>query len=450
MNTLLLQPNDVLFFRDGRPMGGASSGQGAAWPLPTVINQAFHAALHRAAIEGTHQHRRGRSADYSETRDRKFGSLVTAGPFPVCIQGGAPTWFFPRPADAEDSGQVMLRPVPGAGRFSSLPYSWLSPVASFRPPSKETPKSWWSRAAWQHYLDDGAPQPGKGDIRSDREFADTEHTFGIEISAETGTAVEGQFYSAHYLRLREDWKMGVLAAASDKDLGEDLIKRLLTGNGAHILAGGQQRVCTATFAPDSGGPLPLPVGKADGFPQAHGKHHVKWILLAPAIWPEILAGPSKRGTERQPHPGGWLPTWICPDSGKVLLQCVDSDERRRRRNLNASGKGYASQPDIAARLVAALVGKSLPVSGYATPAPHWDEADPGGPKPTHLAVPAGSVYYFECDNADHAQALAQALNWHAKNTTTLSSRRSTLFGEKGLGLGVCGPWTPDVPGRPQT
>lgn len=54
MNTLLLQPTDVLFFRDGRPMGGASAGHGAGWPLPTVTDAAFH-ALHRSDLKG-HAH----------------------------------------------------------------------------------------------------------------------------------------------------------------------------------------------------------------------------------------------------------------------------------------------------------------------------------------------------------------------------------------------------------
>src|SRR5437667_4140884 len=98
MNTILLQPTDVLFFRDGRPMEGSLAGHGAAWPLPNVINAAFHAAIHRASSERVHEHRRVARGTYAEDakRDRKFGSLQTAGPFPMRSGG---TWFFPRPAD---------------------------------------------------------------------------------------------------------------------------------------------------------------------------------------------------------------------------------------------------------------------------------------------------------------------------------------------------------------
>jgi len=446
MNTILLEPTDVLFFRDGRPMGGASSGHGAAWPLPTVINAAFHAALHRAEFAGVHEHRRGRSGSYEETRDRKFGSLVTAGPFPV---HGAEHWFFPRPADAaaSQSTNVTLAPTNSLGP-SSLPEPLRFPVGSTTPPSKEKTAAWWSATAWQAYLE-GRNFTESTQFKGDSDFADTESTYGIGIDSATGTVAESQFYSASYLRLREGWNLGVLATAPDKDYhhadhGNDLVRALLNGHGAEIIAGGQQRVCTATLAPTSTGRLSLPLGRTDGFSQHEGKFLVKWVLLTPAIWPEILEGQSKRGTLRKAHPGGWLPNWICSQSGHVLLETINDEERRRRRSLNAVGKGYESKPNIAAHLVAAITGKPLPVTGYAL----RNDADPdraeGGAKPTHLAVPAGSVYYFECESEAAAQSLAAALNWHGSEISNpksqISNRRSTLFGEKGFGLGVCGTW----------
>jgi CRISPR-associated protein Cmr3 len=448
MNTILLEPTDVLFFRDGRPMGGSSSGHGAAWPMPNVINHAFHAALHRAELQGVHEHRRGRSGDYSETRDRKFGSLVTAGPFPVCTNGEDHTWFFARPADSDDSGHPILLPFRAADS-SSLAGPCRYPVVSSKPPTKETSKPWWNEGAWNSYL--GTTQrndpAGRSFRKYDGDFSDTEHAYGIGIDPERGSVEEGRFYSAHYLRLREGWKLGVLATAPDKSFqneshGSDLVKVLLNAKGCEILAGGQQRVCTATLDPLSGGRLPLPLGMSAAFhrdPES-GKYLVKWVLLSPAVFPAITQGLSKRGTERKAHPGGWLPTWICPESGAVLLQTIDETERKRRRSLNASGKGYASVPDIDARLVAAIVGKPIPVTGYALP----HEAagrDDGGAKPIHPAVPAGSVYYFECETEDSARKLAIALNWHGETPgNAIHNRRSTLMGEKGFGIGVCGTW----------
>jgi CRISPR-associated protein Cmr3 len=460
VNTILLQPNDVLFFRDGRPMGGASSGHGAAWPLPNVMNHAFHAALHRAGdiFAGVHAHRRGRSGIYSEQRDRRFGSLVTAGPFPVRNAARGGTWFFPRPADAADDGQIMLEPctkAPPGG--SSLTPPCRLPVVSTRPPSKEVPKAWWSRNAWNHYLGSSStPLDGTGADRvSDAEVGDIEHTYGIGIDPETGTVVEGQFYSANHLRLREGFQLGVLATAPDKDFrpsggsgeDQDLVRALLQGGGRVIIAGGQQRVCTASLDVSPSNRLPLPIGltSAASFHGSDGRWHVKWILLSPAVWPEIPSGTSRRGTERRFHPGGWLPNWICPETGEVLLEVVSKAERDTRRRLNASGTGYASTPSGLGHLVAAVVPRPIPVTGWALP--NGTDREEGGAKRTHLAVPAGAVYHFETRSAESAAQLAATLNWHGDSTcpTSLRNRRSTLMGEKGFGIGVCGTWRPHTP-----
>jgi hypothetical protein len=63
-----------------------------------------------------------------------------------------------------------------------------------------------------------------------------------------------------------------------------------------------------------------------------------------------------------------------------------------------------------------------------------------GPKPVLWAVPAGAVFFFE---GPDAPALSHALAWHGEirdQVQTVAHRRSTLLGEKGFGLGVCGPW----------
>ncbi|MCX6878612.1 MAG: hypothetical protein NTW21_33075 [Verrucomicrobia bacterium] len=447
MNPILLNPTDVLFFRDGRPMAGSLSGHGAAWPLPNVISHAFHAALHRAELAGVHAHRRGRSGHYSsdkDHRDRKFGSLLTAGPFPVCTKGAAHTWFFPRPMDAgsQEATLTTLRPVP-ASCASSLPAPLQYPVGNAAPPSKEQVAAWWSKDAWNTYLgtvqrDDLAARPC---FKSDTDFADTESTYGIGIDPNTGTVEESKFYSASYLRLREGWRLGTLATAPDKDFRNpdgcnDLIFALLGGHGGQILVGGQQRVCSAMLDPTIRKRLPLPLGKSEGFlDSASGRHLVKWVLLTPAIWPQIVADPEKNITA---HNGGWLPNWIHPETGEVLLKSGDSArESGERRDVWRTR--VRSLHHISSKLVAAITGKPLPVTGWALP--NGTDRSEGGAKSTHLAVPAGAVYYFECSNKEAAQALAAALNWHGDTAgAAITNRRSTLMGEKGFGLGVCGTW----------
>jgi len=475
MNQLLLAPTDVLFFRDGRPMGGSSSGQGAAWPLPTVTNAALHSALWRSGL-ATQAHTHGRDRPDAPSRAERFGSLTTAGPFPVCTQGDAATWFYPRPLDADCATEldatkkqtgkgslntlsVPASPLTGTASSSPLPLT----VASLVPPTKDTPAAWWSEGTWNTYL--GTTQRNDFAARlftkRDADFSDREAMIGIAIDSTTGTTGQGnaagKIYSAHYLRLRDGWNLGLFAETQEKTgkHGErlDLIPSLVTDQN-QLLVGGQQRLCTANCQPASAR-LPLPIGLTGKFSTAklidiegsQPKHLVKWVLLSPAIFPQILAT-----DQSVPHTGGWLPSWIKDDSTHaVLLRApipprVPADESREDYRARIQ-----NQPTIAARLVAALVGKPLPVTGWSLGTPDNPEAEArdAGAKSTHLAVPAGSVYYFACDTADAATQLAAALNWHGGDATgtTIRNRRSTLLGEKGFGLGVCGTWTPH-PGAP--
>ncbi len=483
MNTILLQPTDVLFFRDGRPMEGPLVGHGAAWPLPHITNAALHAALHRGfpvnanelnhgestSRHGDHLHRvvrRGKAQDAE--RHRRFGSLVTAGPFPVrqrtagdppALPGDSPdtaaanqTWFLPRPADLQDAtlSPALLPVTSGDSLRSSLPKPLEYAVANRLPPSKESSaKAWISAKAFQAYLD-GALFDLNHHAVNDQDFCDVEHSVGIAIDPETQTTGQGEaarkIYSAHYLRLREEWRLGLLAHCS-KTEDNKVLDQLLTGD-AQIIVGGQQRVCTAQSIPVNGHVLPLPRGNGDGFHKAGEKFLVKWILLTPAVWPEI-PDKSKDGRSMVPHPGGWLPNWVFldwdakanevranPQNGCVLLTTGPGVAKAKRLNGN-SGSG------IQARLVAAIVPKPIAVTGWSLGDPFSDVADERQPGAcsTHLAVPAGAVYYFEATSADEARKVAATLNWHGgSNGNEIKNRRSTLMGEKGFGLGVCGTW----------
>ncbi|MGV3771287.1 MAG: type III-B CRISPR module-associated Cmr3 family protein [Verrucomicrobiales bacterium] len=466
MNIILLQPTDVLFFRDGRPMEGSLSGHGSAWPMPSVINQALHAALHRADFaEDPHKHRIGRQGIYQEEGERKFGCLTTAGPFPIRNKAD---WFFPRPLDLLTKDlSPALRPLANHAlkEQSSLPAPAQYAVANSLSPSKDHPaKSWLSGEGYRKYLkgerfcDD---QEAEKYWKNDKDFADVEHSVGIGIDPETETtgqnSAAGQIYSAHYLRLRDGedgrWSLGVLAEAVENAVGgknkRDLIEELINGSQKTILVGGQQRTCNAERITTSGA-LPLPLGLHERFPERNGKYLVKWVLLSPAIWPAMTPGESRRETEtgpktrRNPHPGGWLPNWIEPTEGQVLLRTVSRDERRRRRQLHSHGKSWRSEENaeaIGAKLVAAIIPKPTIVSGWALAFDGDTHRKQPGAKSTQLAVPAGAIYYFEADSAEEATKLAHALNWHGDTPgTSIRNRRSALLGEKGFGLGVCGSW----------
>jgi hypothetical protein len=477
MNQILLSPTDVLFFRDGRPMGGSLAGHTAAWPLPTVTNAALHAALWRSGLaDSAHAHTRKAGVEHASARNERFGSLTTAGPFPVCTNGAAPTWFFPAPADAtnKQTGQGTLTevlrptpPIPGSASSNPLPLT----AASLQPPTKDKPAAWWSEGAWNTYL--GTAQrdtlAARLFTKSDTDFADTEAQFGIGIDPERGTQDGTRLYSAHYLRLRDGWRIGLFSATAEKfeepgRRGErhDLLEHLFSADNTIIL-GGQQRICTAERQSIANGQrLPLPLGMAGGFATAtltalgdpQPKHLVKWVLLSPAVFPEIRPAEGASDAEGRPlqhHSGGWLPTWISDDNEhRVLLRAPLPARDVKNESRDAYRARVRIQEPIAARLVAAVVPKPIPVTGWSLgSAPESSISDPASPirpagaKPTHLAVPAGAVYYFACDSAKDAEALAAALNWHGDSPgTTIRNRRSTLLGEKGFGLGVCGTWTP--------
>ncbi|MEI7938764.1 MAG: type III-B CRISPR module-associated Cmr3 family protein [Verrucomicrobiota bacterium] len=502
MNLIYLQPTDVLFFRDGRPMGGSLAGHTAAWPLPDVTNHALHAALHRAGLGGVHGHDHHKRDGSRVTDLRRFGSLLTAGPFPVLGGTGnlpvapgnlpnAPRWFFPRPKDAQLNGSIQVTHQPVCSLAadgndhpwinSSLPNPLGYAVVNTQPPTKEAGgEPWISQAAFDAYLRGQVFQPNPEDgphFLRDTDLADTEHQIGIGINPETGTAAESQFYSAHYLRLREAIRLGLIAEAMDKLKGDnadkrDLICALLNGNPKQIIVGGQQRICSAERR-EVVDALPLPQGLTSGFVEVthNGRKRwlVKWVLLSPAIWPEI-SDQSKDGRAMTPHPGGWLPNWVFLDwdsserkvrdsgrNGEVLLRSRSGKIWRDYSSPKAKRIAENDSP-VVARLVAAIVPKPIPVTGWAMPVADsqsaiskpQSEIRAAGAKTTHLAVPAGAAYYFEADSDTDARNLANALNWHGTTDgKAIRNRRSTLMGEKGFGLGVCGTWQfyKDVSGR---
>lgn len=455
---LTLQPTDVLFFKDGRPMEGSSSGHGAAWPLPHILDSAIHHALRRASFQDVKPHshtvkRNGKELNKNrEKHGRQFGSLQSAGPFPIRSNATDKQWFFPRPADAQSACSVVThRPLAAlpANATSSL-HPKLKTIVNTLPPSKDKASPWLSADAWKAYLD-GAPAPDKKHYLEDCAIFAAEHNIGIAIDAETGTAAESLIYSASYLRLQTNFSIGIITSCLDKGEGGetadiDLVEKtfLNSGHENHILAGGQQRTCTVLR--QNAKALPLPLGKTKGFIEHDGKYLVKWVLLTPAIYPHLKACPEKAIPE---HPGGWLPSWIHPKNLQVQLK--DPEAPRPARERGEARADYRRrlhnqlENSVNAQLVAALISKPIPVTGWALTDTHDEDGTlttTGGAKSTHLAVPAGSVYYFATKSPEDACKLAAALNWHGTDTTptTIRNRRSNLMGEKGYGLGVCGTW----------
>ena len=440
-------PNDVLFFRDARPMtaGEGSGGHGGRWPEPSAIFDALHRALHETFPEKTNwdweKPHKNREARNNMPRQR-FGSLSTAGLFPIRNN----QWFFPCPADVTrakaDTAAETLALLEAQKKTSNLPSFLRYLAASNTPPSKEIPPAWWSKAAWDAYLADTALPKTKDCLFKLSEFAAAEWHTGIGIDDETGTQDGERIYSAEYLRLRPEIALG-FAASIQGENGTDVLDALRQA-APGITVGGQQRVSRMECLGDTS------LGSLLPFAKPPTTERIKWVLLTPAIFPTIGE-----------HPGGWLPNWIDATNGKVLLQ-TRTDLTRHYEWRGGKRRAVRSDKDtqpIQATLVAARIPKPVVLTGYSQ-RQHLPMRDDGklkkldaGPRETLLAVPAGSVYYFEAEAntalgttaAQEAHKLADALNWHgavadAEAAKTIQHRRSTLWGEKGYGLGVCGTW----------
>ena len=424
--------------RDARPMEGSLAGHTLPWPTPDLITHALRAALHRSGID-CHRHEfhpRGQARCYKGAANRTalYGSVQQAGPFPVKTDAtGATEWYLPCPLDVElgVAAPTCLPLQHELSGNSTLPTPLRYSVASLCAPSKENrAPMWFSTAAWARYAEASATgtvgsqvarlAEGEGIVHAD--IADAEHHYGIARDDADNTVKKGSFYSYTGLRLKPNWHLGSWVSSSEKDADygrKDVLQELLLQD-KHIIVGGQQRVCTAELSPAGTLPLPpMPQLQAD----ADGKVRIKWVLITPAIW-----------SRHSEHPGGWLPSWVHAETGAVMLGGGDRSRREGERRVEWRARLQAQHNAIAARLVAAVVGKQIPITGYATAGRVGAEE---GPKLTHAAVPAGSVYYFECDSTEAAQQLCHAL--HCTATPTLT-RRSELLGEQGFGLGLCTAW----------
>lgn len=370
-----LRPRDLLFFRRGRPMDGSHIGEGATWPLPNVFHEALLTELYKSRGVASHQ------------GPLRMRSLRTFGLFPRL--GGEE--YLPVPLDIAPDGKTLAQPceIPGT---SNLPAPLRHPVATFCAPSKKSLHPWIAQEQISQYL-----QEKPFTLTPEEAFYGIEMRYGIGINPHTWSVKEGEFYMASYLRLREENCIlrGGIAVTDPQE--EEYIEKLAGKKEIPLILGGNRGVVYMTLTR-----TPLP--KKEAFPE---ERRVKWILKTPAIFG-----------------GGWLPSWIDKESGMVKLRKKTVSSRQKEESRQQWRNRLQECPFIKAKLVAALPDKPLPLSG-------WSLVE-GGPKATRLAVPAGSVYYFEAENPEEGRALAEALG--------NNNPRSDSLGEKGFGLGYCGSW----------
>ena len=451
MPVYYLLPQDVLYF------GGGQQPR-TPWPAPCVVFDALHAALHRAYPQvqlWERLHAFGVNGTYANRREKpqRFGSLQTVGPFPSIVRGRRAAWYFPAPATVRgfsDGGVVESKPrrIEMSARGVDFEGAPDSPASA---PGESAPPSWWSKEAVEAWL--AGCQPAPGGMCLEKELFAVDPIIENRLSDSPASGAPRR--SVAYLRCRDDVVLGCLISLTlPGEAAGDGLAELFAKPPRYLVLGGRQRLCRVVPAKDltpltyrvQGGALPPEAYRVQGgalpllpVSSAVVGERVKWLLLSPAIFPPVPRHATK--PHIHDHPGGWLPNWVCPATGQVLLR--KGMKGRSGPDRAAWRQSTRELPPLDCRLVAASIPPLINYQGWSERRHlrlHLGDARPG-PKPLNRTVPAGAVYYFEGPDAPE---LARLLSWHGEpgeGQLLVSHRRSTLLGEKGFGLGVCGPWT---------
>ena len=398
MTPLLLEPTDVLFFRDGIPMSaGQGRGAGCRLPFPSTVHEAFrHSLLRLHGREARGKLLTGR--DDKKIATTAYQSLRLRGPLPWHAEHGH---LFPVPLDASGA--------PGGGikahhllhldnkATNQTPGTFTPPCvpAPDVPPSKQAALTgWWTAEQMRHYLTGGSdfdPAP----IPTVKLWLE-EPRIGVAIQPERLAAEDGQLFAGTYLRPQSGTRFAIQAGLARPVNGETHEMEALLDQG-FLLLGGDRRLARLHQEKAA-----WPVFAQPDEARGGGPFTVRWALITPAIFIH-----------------GSLPGW-CKPTGDDASSLSEGQVCLREKN----------GPFLRAHLIAHHLGRPMPVTG-------WDGVE-GSAKPTQLAVPAGSVYHFLCADAATANALVTLLH---------DRTRSDFYGEKGCGHGLCAkpqPMSPDL------
>lgn len=351
---------DVLMPRGNRAFGDAGEhGEAMALPWPSVLAGALRSSLlgaDRGALAAFAQRPPQRP---SGALGQALGTPAEPGSFRVSWlslatrdAAGKVAPVLPLPADrvAFDAGGRhtvrALRPrqwpagVYGSG---SLP---LTALLRGAPDGK--PHAGWlvGLQALRAYLHDDALAPDA----APPQLCSKELRLGIGLDPATRTAADGALYTTEawrYARRNEYRGAQQTASAVDAGLlvGVQGARDLLPQRGLLRLGGdgrGARHESIDNFEPPA---PPLDRIARDA--------RFRLVLLTPTLWPD-----------------GWLPAGVLRDGADLVLQLEG----------------------LRTRLACAALGRPEVISG-------WDLAT-GGPKPAQRAVPAGSVYWFDCLQGD--------------------------------------------------
>ncbi|CDM67156.1 type III-B CRISPR module-associated protein Cmr3 [Pyrinomonas methylaliphatogenes] len=338
---LVIQPHDVLLFRDGKPFSAGTDIRARSLfpPTPFTIQGAIRArVLFSSGVS---------PADYAQgtipaaqqlhnligTPQGGYGQLRLRGLFLARRKNDQWVRYFPVPADVKrlKGSYILLKPLQQPQHSfwqSNLPDNLFTPWLRTTEHIEDA-QGWISEEDLRRYLAGNAPQ----EVLEESCFVEREHRFGIALERAQRTVRESFLYLAEFLRLKEGVAFWVeVEGISPSHLGGD------TG---FLQLGGEARAAYYTIQPSAVSSLPSP---PNPLPE-----RFKVVLLTPAWFSDGW----------QPQGGNW---------GQFFNGSV--------------------------RLVSAIIPRYQPIGGA-----YVDDQRRKGAfqKPMRRFVPAGSVYFFEHD-----------------------------------------------------
>jgi CRISPR-associated protein, Cmr3 family len=336
--SLVIQPHDVLLFRDGKPFSAGTDIRARSLfpPTPFTIQGTIRARILFSSGVSPADYVQGTTPAAQKLRNLigspqgSYGQLRLKGPFLAKQENGRWVRYFPLPADIVRLGGSyrLLQPLKDSPWQSNLPANLQTPWIQTTEHPEEA-RGWISEEELGRYLQGKAPTK----VHEESEFVEREHRFGIAMERGRRTVRESYLYLAEFLRLKEGVAFWIdVEGLSETDLG---------GKTGFLQLGGEARAAYYEVRESGLGsllspPNPLP----DRF---------KVVLLTPA-W----------------FSGGWVPQ--DGDWGQFFNGSV--------------------------QLISAIVPRYQAIGGA-----YVDEQRRRGAfqKPLRRFVPAGSVYFFEHD-----------------------------------------------------
>lgn len=349
--SLIIQPHDVLLFRDGKPFSAGSDTRARSLfpPTPFTIQGAIRARVLFTAEVSLAEYYQQATQKAQEllnlisARDKGYGQLRLRGPFLARREGGNWVPYFPLPADVVKIKEkyALLRPLGPPPWQSNVPDK-LSPLWIRTIDRAEEVRGWIDQKGLEDYLGGGIPysaetthgQDSSLRVLGESDFVEREHRFGIALERTRRTARESYLYLAEFLRLREEVALWVEVVGIPREH--------LGGAKGFLQLGGESRVAYYWVKDRDlhsllNPPKPLPA-------------RFKVVLLTPAWFSE-----------------GWKP---------------------ENSDWSPFFKGSV-------KLISALIPRYQMIGGaYAS-----HQQTKGFQRPLRRFVPAGSVYFFESQGA---------------------------------------------------